>query len=935
MAESFAFDKAFKDLTGYDPFPWQQELFDRFMQATDKIPSSCNLPTGLGKTNVIAVWLIALANGAKVPRRLVYVVNRRTVVDQATREAEKMRENLGRAGLVEPLKELCAFDHDIPLAISTLRGQFADNGEWCADPARPAIIVGTVDMIGSRLLFSGYGLGFRRKPLHAGFLGQDTLLIHDEAHLEPAFQKLLVTIEKEQMRERGGDLPWPSLRVLQLSATTRDGGQQANESVGLTDEEKNPPEKLPDPSAEPIHHVWRRLKAKKSIVFHAPKDEKEKVADRIGKLAKEYAEKNSGKTILVFVTSLEDHAIVCKALTGKNVQVLTGTIRGMERDRMADPRKETGCPIFARFLKPPKPDASDDEKWKVTPKPGTVFLVCTSAGEVGIDISANHMVCDLSTFESMAQRLGRVNRFGDGDARIDVVYPASFGRIDKKTGELKADEIDKRRQKTLDLLRRLPLLGEGADGNRQYDACPKALSDLRQRTDLPFEIEDAFAPEPTPLPATDILFDAWALTTIRDKLPGRPPVQPYLHGVEDGKTAETYVAWRQEVWECRRDFADEEDRRQFQKFTGELLDGYPLKPHELLRDSTFRKNSGIRDKLIELGKAHGKFPVWIQEPDGNVVVSTLSEIADLPLTGRAVILPPQAGGLMVSDGRSKGLFDGVVEYQPGFQDLYDVADRWYEDVEARIQRRVRVWDDDPQRDEKTTGMRPIREIRFPTNEQDEDAVGRSWLWYERPRCADNDGSKSALEPVPWQDHTDEVTAKAEAIVRKLPLPDDVKKAVVLAARFHDLGKKREVWQRSIGNPNPSDWYAKSGKGWKSRDISDYRHEFGSLLDIQDLPEFKKEQSDDVKNLVLHLVASGHGRARPHFPRDEAFDPEPKGKDVNKIAVEVVQRFARLQRKYGRWGLAYLESLLRAADYAASAEASVRQDNQRRTSHEQS
>jgi CRISPR-associated endonuclease/helicase Cas3 len=81
----------------------------------------------------------------------------------------------------------------------------------------------------------------------------------------------------------------------------------------------------------------------------------------------------------------------------------------------------------------------------------------------------------------------------------------------------------------------------------------------------------------------------------------------------------------------------------------------------------------------------------------------------------------------------------------------------------------------------------------------------------------------------------------------------------------------------------------------------------------------------VKDLILHLVASGHGRGRPHFPPEEAFDPESKGRDVNKIAIEVVQRFARLQRKCGRWGLAYLESLLRAADWAASAEPSAYAD----------
>ncbi|MBX9581437.1 MAG: hypothetical protein K2X87_14135 [Gemmataceae bacterium] len=93
------------------------------------------------------------------------------------------------------------FREEPPLAISTLRGQFADNREWTADPARPAVVVGTVDMIGSRLLFGGYGCSYKTRPLHAGFLGQDALLVHDEAHLEEPFQKLLKAIECEQRRE--------------------------------------------------------------------------------------------------------------------------------------------------------------------------------------------------------------------------------------------------------------------------------------------------------------------------------------------------------------------------------------------------------------------------------------------------------------------------------------------------------------------------------------------------------------------------------------------------------------------------------------------------------------------------------------------------------------------------------------------------------------
>ena len=171
------FPKLFKELTGSLPFPWQEALFADFIEGN--IPESANLPTGLGKTSIVAIWLCALALApGKIPRRLVYVVNRRTVVDQTTVEAERLRNALNKPALAEvrdALVSLCALPLPTPdappLAISTLRGQFADNGEWCADPSRPAVIVGTVDMIGSGLLFSRYTRGFKTRPLHAGFLG--------------------------------------------------------------------------------------------------------------------------------------------------------------------------------------------------------------------------------------------------------------------------------------------------------------------------------------------------------------------------------------------------------------------------------------------------------------------------------------------------------------------------------------------------------------------------------------------------------------------------------------------------------------------------------------------------------------------------------------------------------------------------------------------
>ncbi len=69
--------------------------------------------------------------------------------------------------------------------------------------------------------------------------------------------------------------------------------------------------------------------------------------------------------------------------------------------------------------------------------------------------------------------------------------------------------------------------------------------------------------------------------------------------------------------------------------------------------------------------------------------------------------------------------------------------------------------------------------------------------------------------------------------------------------------------------------------------------------------------------MLHLIAAHHGRARPHFPAEETIDSESVYAVAPAVARTMPRRFAQLQRRYGRWGLAYLESLVRAADILAS------------------
>lgn len=821
-----SFSKSFEQLTGNKPFPWQEALYGLF--SSGAFPSSCNIPTGLGKTSVLAIWLIAQSRFPDlIPRRLVYVVNRRTVVDQTTTEAENLKKNAKLAGCTEP-------------AISTLRGQFADNREWSADPSKPAIICGTVDMIGSRLLFNGYGIGFKSKPLHAGFLGQDVLLVHDEAHLEPAFQELLISIEKEQERSK----EFQKFRVLELTATSR--GQDA---FTLSETDRS------------VAEVKKRINAIKTICLNEETDPK-KLADRIGELALRH--KDFKKTVLVYVRTVEDVMKVCEKLNKEkqDVEKLTGTLRGKERDELVN------RPNFKRFLPPPNPK---DGVAEPTQLDKTVFLVCTSAGEVGINISADHLVCDLSTFDSMAQRFGRVNRFGNCiDTTIDIVHPLEF---DSKK------EFEVRCERTLELLKEL-----AGNGN------PAALENLDSKQRLA-----AFSPPPTILPVTDILFDAWALTTIKEKLPGRPPVTPYLHGISDWEPPQTTIAWRNEVEVIVGELLERFDPE-------DLLEDYPLKPHETLVDRSDRVFNALR----KLDVKDAIFPIWILNDDNSVLVSSLTDVIKEGkefVENKTLLLPPSVGGL------ENGMLTGSSKIAD------DVADEWYEDKERKIKRRLRIWGDDA----PEGSYRTIRKLSFPASNEDDEPT--FWSWYELIKSGDSEGSKFGKRAVLLSVHTQDVENNSKGFVNNLTLSKELNQAIQLAAKYHDLGKNRILWQRSIGNPNPVNLLGKSSNKMKSRDITAYRHEFGSLLDALKEKEFIT-LNDEMKDLVLHLIATHHGRGRPHFPEAEAFDHEPKGAKIQEMAWSVPSRFARLQRKYGRWGLAYLESLLRAADYAASAKPSA-------------
>lgn len=851
-----AFNDDFMLLTGNPPFPWQRALYERFI--ADDFPKACDLPTGLGKTSVIALWLLALAKNPKLPRRLVYVVNRRTVVDQSTAEAERLRSQLlepATRHLRDSLDALAAVAANHPLTISTLRGEFADNGAWRRDPSRPAIIIGTVDMIGSRLLFSGYGCGFRSKPLHAGFLGQDTLLVHDEAHLEPAFQSLLTAVADEQRRSRE---PRP-LKVLALSATGR-----TEPDFMLGDEDLQ------------NAIVQKRLNARKGLQLHLVDDRKE-LPERIAAMAAEL----DGK-VAVFLSSV-DHAEKCAQALRKTkkhgVATLTGTMRGAERDELV---KDS---VFARFL--PRPDKD------VKLQEGTVFLVATSAGEVGIDLSADHLVTDLPPFDALAQRLGRVNRYGEGDAEVHVFCEKLRGppkaKDDGESGDeddddkpnKRKDEYDYARFFTWALLDELPKRHDGC-----RDVSPSALRALPRNARIA-----GSTPQPDIHHVDALLFDRWSYTTVTGALPGRPPVAEWLHGIAEWELPRTTVAWRREVaWLTKEHLGREK--------LDDFLADYPLRSRETLSDVTIRILKHLQ-KLAARDNECEQF-AWIVRHDKPAEIVKLVELVDRydskknpTLDGATVILAPEAGGL------NKGLLDGAAEFNPGIS--YDLGPKAGE----------RLVHESEEKPEAPPGMRLVRSVKRKVEEDD---ALLWWHLYATSQRADDEGSRNSRKDLLLDVHLQRTEAWAVRLAQRLTLPEPERKALARAGRMHDLGKQRRVWQRSIKRFN-GPLLAKGPM--QPSELGHYRHELGSLHD----GDFSN-LSDVEKDLALHAVAAHHGRARPHFPLVESFDPEVKDELVAALVREVPLRFDRLQRLYGRWGLAWLESILRAADVLGSEEEEV-------------
>ena len=911
-----SFPDNFRCLTTNRPFPWQELLFA--LLRSGKIPRTLDIPTGLGKTAVMAIWLLARAEGATIPRRLVYVVDRRAVVDQATEVANTLREAVARDAKLRASLNLGARS----LPISTLRGQHVDNKQWLEDPSSLAIIVGTIDMIGSRLLFEGYGVSRKMRPYHAGLLGADTLVVLDEAHLVPPFEMLLDAIASNS----AGVAPHvaearaliPQFKLISLSATGRTRSEQP---FTLSD----------DDLKHPI--VRQRLDAKKRLHLKPLKVEgdltpnklDELLADSLATEAWQIAE--GGKKpvrIIVFCNKRKVAEAAKKALEHlakaadqtdikERTELFVGGRRVYERETAAERLKERGFIAGSKvtLVKP-------------------VFLFATSAGEVGVDLDADHMVSDLVEWERMIQRLGRVNRRGEGDAQVIVLIRPDHPK-DKPSPPT---SVEARR-------RPFELIAKYDDGS--INASPGSIRELKQSTEQiqtashehdahvrawrGWILAAATTPEPLRPALTRAIVDAWSMTSLKEHT-GRPEVGPWLRGWIEDDPPQTTVVWRRYL-----------PSRSHGKVTRKEIEAFfeAAPPHtsEGLETETYQVLEWLLARVKSFGKGaiggEGASPLggnhvlaYVLSPAGDYRLAL--KVEDLRFESddkrvnqdrKEVVWKALAGGTVIVDANVAGLLDGLLDSAE--KKLPRTADGldWLSSIDGEpvVKFRIRTIDAEIDGDHVPTSPQWRTRLRFPTSSSEEGEASR-WLVVEKWRSDSSTEEDRAVGHCQLlEDHQRLAETRARELAKRLNLPEPHAEMLAIAARLHDEGKRAARWQRAFNAPTPG-VFAKTLGPINFALLDGYRHEFSSLeVAARDAELLRLPR--ELQNLALHLIAAHHGFGRPIIGISGCEDAPPSKLETR--AREVAVRFARLQQHWGPWGLAWWESLLRAIDHQASRE----------------
>jgi len=933
---------------GRGPFPWQEALARRVVHDS-RWPAVIDVPTGLGKTSVldVAVFVAALG-GAPARRRIFYLVDRRLVVDEAYEHAQGISRALdapGTTGIVgwaaERLRPVG--NSGAVLDVTRMRGGTTWDRTWVERPDQHAIVTGTVDQVGSRLLFRGYGVSEWARSIDAALVGTDSLIVVDEAHLAGP---LCSTIEAALALDTTRIVPPPTL--VTMSATTSDPDADVHRIT----------------EADAQHPVaGARLRAPKGVRLVEVRTTKSSAANDVPRAIAAIVGGFAGTRVVgVVVNTVAIARHVFELLRPAHETILlTGASRQVDRDyllaryydRISVDRDGTGQPLI---------------------------VVATQTVEVGANIDLDVLVTETAPLPSLIQRLGRLNRTARWEtepAPAIVVHNSAVTAEDPVYGPARlatfawlsnrmAVETFSPRFNPLDL-------------SQAISGSPEAL---RRLTSATTDDERAVMwPKQRLVPVLfESTLDVWARTSPAP-VPDQP-VAPFLHGIADDDQPPVTVVWRADPLP-EVPLAAEEGLEVSIAATRRWLRGHMATPDESDVVVPYAQPAGdgtdpqdLRTTgLVWRVRGRSGQPEKIAPQDvrpGDVIVlhasfggcdefgwnpasrAPVMDVADLAMRrGRPILRlgPPLRAAIEWVDREQEANLTRFVDRLIG---------QALDDVSAGLRKgSAGKYDEILQEMASQPGVTPplsrllksLREVRVslvaePDNydeptEPAEVGIHLGLITTGMSPLMDDDtasGSSAARKRIGLDAHERAVARRAREFAGNLHLPHRLIDTIAFAARWHDEGKRDPRFQTMLWRGDrlaaeiADEPLAKSGMDpadrmtWRrAARVSGYpsgmRHEALSAR----IAAVRLADTDIDRELAIHLIASHHGRARALLPPTCDTDPEKidipgHGVFGSGDTVDWAQpaRFAALNRAHGRWGLALLEAIVRLADIWCSA-----------------
>lgn len=915
---------------GAEPFPWQQRLVHRLVEA-GRWPSQIVAPTGAGKTAVVDAHVFAVAAmaegwGAKLPRRLTLVVPRRVLVDSQFEHAchiatllTEVRDTqsvLGRVAAALRSLRWKAAPHtgpvpDSPLLVARIRGGLPTPRAWRDDPVACTVLSATPDMWGSRLLLQGYGSTRHARPREAGLVAVDAVAVLDEAHLtrQLLFSALAVANLTRQPKCRLGV---PTLQVVETTATP---SSAQDDAIGVEDD---------DLSSEILS---KRLCTPKPLRRHRSFNWPASRSNLLDKLAEEIADEvialreRFGPTVGVFVNTVS----------------LAVTIAGILRKRR--PFGDTDRLLTVELVCGRLRDYDLAELKRRHPglltldgDPMVDILVATQSLEAGVDLDFSAALSELAPAQSLAQRAGRVNRLGHRNStEIVVIVPDDPTRLKTGSGRIgpyKGADL----QQAYEWLEQLAATPNGLAPQILADNPPPVSSTRRplfQRVELADSwwwartSDDTFSEIDLDLWLADDLDEAPAEAgiAVRRAMPCDTGDAVSLVRAIPPRQDEVFPAPLAQVRMLVQHLASRSDRavvpatvvvRATEVFDVEVAK--PLRPGDIV----------VIDETVQCFTEHTLDVTGLDETGDQSNANSEPDVSERRS-------PPRPGEVTLR-------VDGMVWGERGSQLLADYANVVSKSLAERITRtaladlladcqdcspmvgaaiellRGRMKDADVIAfwDDETLRRLVVRDQRRATSD---DSVRQIWTNSENPPTLEQ--------------HAQAVAARARELAETLKLDEDLAGALELAGLHHDDGKADLRFQRDrLGWDGQGELLAKGTQTSTRADRpstlpAGWRHEQLSVAKTA----AELEGSDELHlPLVLRLVGTSHGYGRSSFPHT-AYECVPQGGPEYDRAFDLFNKgdwddlVERTHRDYGVWGCAYLEAVLRAADGQVSGEGS--------------